>query len=333
MKKITIRDIARLAGVSHTTVSRALNKSPRVAPKTVQKVLAITKAQKYRLNPLARRFARGRSHLIGLIVSDIKNPFYAEMARGIEDQARKRGYLVVICSADDQSNALEQYVESVIGAGIEGLIFASAKMTEPVVQNLIEEGFPVVLVNRRLKAEVGEYVVLDNRKGAYMITQHLIKNGYRKIVIITGPREMSTAMERLDGYLQAMQEANLPCGENAVHHVNFSRKEGFNAANKILALKNRPEAIFGGNDYIAMGIMDAARHLKLRIPEDLAVVGYDNTGFAKSMGMTTVSQRKYDMGHMAVKILIESIEGKTPGTTHRIILEPELILRSSSHRP
>ena len=137
MKKITIRDIARLAGVSHTTVSRALNKSPRVAPKTVQKVLTIAKAQKYRLDPLARRFARGRSHLIGLIVSDIKNPFYAEMARGIEDQARKRGYLVVICSADDQSNALEQYVESVIGAGIEGLIFASAKMTEPVFGHLI----------------------------------------------------------------------------------------------------------------------------------------------------------------------------------------------------
>jgi LacI family transcriptional regulator len=332
MKKLTIRDIARLAGVSHTTVSRALNNDPLVAPKTLKKILAVVKAQRYRPDPLARRLARGRSHLIGLIVSDIKNPFYAEMARGIEDYARKRGYLVVICSADDQSDALEQYVESVIDAGIEGLIFASAKLEEPVVEKLIDDRYPVVMVNRRLKKKIGAYVVIDNKKGAYLITQHLIKNGYRKIVIITGPDGLSTVVERLEGYKQAMQEADLPLGKNAIHHVNFSRKEGFDAARGILAAKNRPEAIMGGNDYIAMGIMDAAKKLELSIPEDIAVVGFDNTGFAQSMEMTTVSQGKYEMGDIAVKMLIESIEGKKSRSVNRVILEPELILRNSSRR-
>jgi len=332
MKKLTIRDIARLAGVSHTTVSRALNNDSQVAPQTLKRILAVVEAQKYRPDPLARRFARGRSHLIGLIVSDIKNPFYAEMARGIEDQARKRGYLVVICSADDQGSALEQYVESVIDVGIEGLIFASSKLEEPVVEKLIDDGYPVVMVNRRLKKKIGQYVVIDNKKGAYLVTRHLINNGYRRIVIITGPDSMSTVVERLEGYKLAMQEADLPLGNNSIHHVNFSRKEGFDAAMGILAAKKRPEAVMGGNDYIAMGIMDAAKKLKLGIPEGIAVVGFDNTEFARSMEMTTVSQRKYEMGDIAVKMLIESIEGKKSGVANRVMLEPELIIRSSSRR-
>ena len=178
-KKLTIRDIARLAGVSHTTVSRALNNDPRVQLETVKKILAVVEAQRYRLNPLARRFARGRSNLIGLMVSDIKNPFYAEMARGIEDQARKLGYLVIICSTDDQTEVLARYTETVIGAGIDGLIIASVRLVDPTVEKLINERFPVVMVKRRLKAEIGEYVVLDNIKGTYHLTQHLIKSGYQ----------------------------------------------------------------------------------------------------------------------------------------------------------
>ncbi len=133
--------------------------------------MAVAEAQRYRPDPLARRFARGRSNLIGLMVSDIKNPFYAEMARGIEDQARKLGYLVIICSTDDQTEVLARYTETVIGAGIDELIFASVRLVDPTVENLIKERFPVVMVNRRLKAEIGEYIVLDNLKGAYHLTQ------------------------------------------------------------------------------------------------------------------------------------------------------------------
>ena len=329
-KKQTLRDIARLAGVSHTTVSRALNKDPRVRWETAKKVLAVVKAQRYRLDGLARRFARGHSNLIGLMVADIKNPFYAELARGIEDQARKLGYLVIICSTDDRIDVLARYAETVIGTGVDGLILASVRLKDPTAERLVKEKFPMVMVNRRLKAEIGEYVVLDNRKGAFQLTSHLIKSGYRDIAIITGPEDMSTAVERLEGYLQAMQENRMPFKENSVQHVNFSRRDGFKAAMKILTKKDRPEAIFGGNDYIAIGIMDAARQLNLRIPEDLAIVGFDNTEFAQSVQLTTVSQREYEMGDLAVQILIQSIERKKPGTVHRIVLDPKLIIRGSS---
>jgi LacI family transcriptional regulator len=329
-KKQTLRDIARLAGVSHTTVSRALNKDPRVRWETAKKVLAVVKAQRYRLDGLARRFARGHSNLIGLMVADIKNPFYAELARGIEDQARKLGYLVIICSTDDRIDVLARYAETVIGTGIDGLILSSVRLNDPTAERLVKEKFPMVMVNRRLKAEIGEYVVLDNREGAFQLTNHLIKSGYRDIAIITGPDDMSTAVERLEGYLRAMQENGITLKENSVQHVNFSRREGFKAAMKILGKKNRPAAMFGGNDYIALGIIDAARQLNLRIPEDLAVVGFDDTEFAQSMQLTTVSQREYEMGDLAVQILIQSIEQKKPGSVHRIVLDPELIIRRSS---
>ena len=329
-KKQTLRDIARLAGVSHTTVSRALNKDPKVRWETAKKVLAVVKAQRYRLDGLARRFARGHSNLIGLMVADIKNPFYAELARGIEDQARKLGYLVIICSTDDRIDVLARYAETVIGTGVDGLILSSVRLKDPTAEKLVKEKFPMVMVNRRLKAEIGEYVVLDNREGAFQLTSHLIKSGYRDIAIITGPDDMSTAVERLEGYLRAMQENRIPLKKNSVQHVNFSRRDGFKAAMKILSKKNRPAAMFGGNDYIAIGIMDAARHLNLRIPEDLAVVGFDDTEFAQSVQLTTVSQREYEMGDLAVQILIQSIEQKKPGTIHRIVLDPKLIIRGSS---
>ncbi len=329
-KKPTLRDIARLAGVSHTTVSRTLNKDPRVRWETAKKILAVVKAQQYRLNGLARRFARGRSNLIGLMVSDIKNPFYAELARGIEDQAIKRGYLVIICSTDDRVDMLARYTETIIKTGVDGLILASVTLEDPTIKGLIKEKFPIVMVNRRLKAETGEYVVLDNRKGAFQLTSHLIKSGYRDIAIITGLDSMSTAIERLEGYLQAMKKNRIPIKKNFIQHVSFSRREGFKAAMKVLTEKDRPEALFGGNDYIAMGIMDAARQLNLRIPEDLAVVGFDDTAFSQLMRLTTVSQREYKMGDLAVQILIQSIEQKKPGTVHRIVLDPKLIIRDSS---
>jgi LacI family transcriptional regulator, galactose operon repressor len=329
-KRLTLRDIAGLAGVSHTTVSRVLNHDHRVKPETVARVRAVVDANNFRLNPLARQLARGQSNLIGLMVSDIKNPFYADMARSIEDQARKRGYLVIICSTDEQAEVVQWYTKTVIEAGIDGLIFASVKWVEPAVENLIGEGFPTLLVNRRLKAEIGDYVVLDNWKGAQMATRHLIDNGYQKIAMVTGPENVSTAVERLRGYEHAMKENRLPLNRGHMHHVRFSRREGFAAAMGLLEGKQRPEAIFGGNDVIAMGIMDAARQKRLRVPQDLAIVGFDDTEFAQAMGLTTVSQRVHTMGRMAVERLIQKIKHEISEKDHRVVLEPELIIRESS---
>lgn len=332
MKKrgLTLRDIARLAGVSHTTVSRVLNNDPRVRPETAKEVLAVVDAHKYRPDPLARRFAQGRSNLIGLMVSDVKNPFYAEIARSIEDEARHRGYLVTICSTDEEAEPLVWYTDAVINAGVDGLIFASVRLVEPVVENLLREGFPLLMINRRLRADVGDWVVLDNRKGAYRLTKHLIDSGYTRIALINGPADVSTAVERLQGYREALDDSGLRVNYDYIRHVRFTRQDGFEAALNLLSGPNRPEAIFGGNDYLAMGIMDAAARRGLRIPEDLAVAGFDDTELSQTLGLTTVSQRLNSMGRLAVEALIRFIEGKRHKTPVRIVLEPELIVRRTS---
>ncbi len=335
-QKLTIRDIARLAGFSHTTVSRVLNHDPCVRPQTAEKVLSVVREFNYRPDPLARSFARRRSNLIGLIVSDISNPFYAELARGIEDRALKHEYHVIFCSTDETLEREQRYAEIMRETGVEGLIFASVRREDPVVEKLIEEHFPVVMVNRRLRAELGSYVVLDNRKGAYLLTRHLVGHGWSKIAIITGPSHFSTGFERLEGYKEALLEAAIPLHEEFVCRVQFSREAGYRSARELLAGRERPEAIFGGNDYIALGVMDAARELDIRIPEDLALVGFDDTDYARRMQLTTVSQRKYEMGELAVQRLVEMIEhGSRDGYAHRIVLEPRLIMGQScgSHDP
>jgi LacI family transcriptional regulator len=330
-KRLTIRDIAKMAKVSHMTVSRALNNDPRVREETKKRILELANKLNYRPDARARTFVSRKSNLIGLVVSDISNPFYAELARGIEDKAHEGGYNVIFCSTDNKPERIETYVDLMLDAGVDGFIFASSRLHEPVVEKLIDERFPLVLVNRKLKGEAYNYVVLNNLQGAYEVTQHLINLGYRKIAIITGTSNLSTGFDRLKGYQHALRDHGIEVNENYVIQGPFTRETGYEGAKQLLTMKKRPEAIFGGNDYIAMGVIDAVEELGVRIPEDIAVVGFDDTEFASNqrIRLTTVSQRKYDMGNLGVQILIDYIERKETDYTHRVILEPRLVVRES----
>lgn len=328
---MTIRDIAKMAHVSHMTVSRVLNNDPRVREETRNRVLDFVKKTDFKPDARARAFVSKKSNVLGLIVSNISNPFYAELARGIEDKARKAGYHVIFSSMQSQYTEVEIYVNFMLDAGVDGIIFASARLREPVVKRLIKERFPLVLVNRKLKGEDFNYVVLDNIKGAYMITQHLINLGYIKIAIITGFSNLFTGIERLKGYKQALKDNGIEFNENYVIQGPFNRTTGYEGAKHFLNIEDRPEAIFGGNDYIAMGVIDAVEELGLRIPEDIALVGFDETEFASNqrIKLTTVDQNKYEMGSLGVQILIDYIERKEADYIHKVILEPRLIIRNS----
>lgn len=329
--KLTIRDIAKMAQVSHMTVSRALSNDPRVREETRKRILQLVKELGYRPDARARAFASKKSHLIGLVVSDISNPFYAELARGIEDKAHEQGYNVIFCSTDNKPERMGTYVHLMMDAGVEGLIFASCRLREPIVEKLIEEHFPLVLVNRKLKGEAFNYVVLNNVQGAYEITEHLINLGYRKIAIITGTSNLSTGIDRLKGYQQACKDHGIDLNNNYVIQGPFTRETGYEGTKQLLSMKDRPESIFGGNDYIAMGVIDAVEEMGLHIPEDIALVGFDDTEFASNqrIKLTTVSQRRYEMGNLGVQILIDYIERKETDYTHKVILEPRLIIRES----
>jgi len=330
-KRLTLRDIGKMAKVSHTTVSRTLNNDPRVRDETKRRILDLVNKLDYRSDARARTFALKKSNLIGLVVSDISNPFYAELARGIEDKAHDQGYNVIFCSTENKHERLETYVNLMRDVRVDGFIFSSSRLHEPAVEKLIEERFPVVLVNRKLRGESFNYVVLNNSLGAYKITEHLINLGYRKIAIITGTSNLSTGLDRLKGYQQGLRDHGIPPNQDYIIQGPFARETGYEGAKRLLLLEDRPEAIFGGNDYIAMGVIDAVEELGLHIPEDVALVGFDDTEFASNrrINLTTVSQRKYEMGNLGVQILIDYIEREETDYIHKVILEPRLIIRES----
>jgi len=330
-KRYTIRDIAKMAKVSHTTVSRVLNNAPRVREETRRRILELVSILDYRPHARARAFASKRSHLLGLLVSDISNPFYAELARGIEDKAHEKGYNVIFCSTDEKSERMKTYTNLMMDAGVDGLIFASVHLHEPVTEKLIDERFPVVLVNRKLSGSSYNYVICNNIQGAYEITEHLINLGHRKIAIITGSSNLSTGRERLQGYQKALKNHGIDFNQNYVIQGPFKRETGYKAAKKLLTMKDGPRAIFAGNDFMAIGVIDAIEELGMNIPEDVAVVGFDDTEFASHLRtkLTTVSQRKYEMGNLAVQILIDYIERKEKNYIHKVILEPKLVIRES----
>jgi len=326
-----MREIAKIAGVSHMTVSRALYNDPRIREETKKRILDLADKLNYRPVARARPFASRKSNLIGLVVSDISNPFCAELARGIEDKAHEEGYNVIFCSTDNKPERMESYVHLMMDAGVDAFIFASTRLREPVVEKLIDERFPLVLVNRKLRGETCNYVVLNNMKGAYEITEHLINLGYRKIAIITGPSNFFTGLERLKGYQQALKDHGIEFDDNYVIQGYFTREMGYKGTKELLTMEERPEAIFAGNDYVAMGVIDAVEELGLRIPEEIALVGFDDTAFASNqrIRLTTVSQRTYEMGNLGVQILIDYIERKETDYTHRVVLEPRLVIRES----
>jgi LacI family transcriptional regulator len=330
-KKLTIRDIANMANVSHTTVSRVLNKDPRVKEETRQRVLEIVNKTGFKPDPRGRNLSLKRSKLIGMVVPDIRNPFYAELARGVEDKACQEGYSVIFSSTDFKPERGETYLPLLQEFGVDGIIFASCRLKEPLVEELIKARYPIVLVSRKLKSKDYNYVVFDNYRGAYVITKHLIDIGYSEIAIITGPPNVSTSFDRLKGYRQALKDHGIPIKSDYIIQGPFVKKLGYLATNKFLLQKKRPEAIFAASDYLAMGVIDAVEEHKLQIPKDLALVGFDDTEFASNrrIDLTTISQGEYEMGSIAVGILIERFKSQETNYIHNVVLEPKLIIRGS----
>ena len=327
----TIKDIAKIANVSMMTVSRALTNGPYVRKETKEKIVKIAKKMNYRPNRMARSLASNRSHLIGFIVANIENQFYAELASGIENKAHEYDFNVILSSTGNKSKNLISCIQLMMSIGVDGLILSNVRLHEPFVEELVEQGFPVVLINRKLKNETANYVVMNNHLGAYIATEHLINCRYKKIGIISGPQNLSSGMERLEGYKKALADHELPFNKKYVHSGPFTKEFGYEATKRMLTTSNRPEALFATSDNTALGVMKAANELDIKIPDFLGVVGFDDTELSAhpSIKLTTVSQKKYMMGELGVQILIDLIEREGNLYTNRIVLEPKLIIRES----
>src|SRR4030043_1156483 len=332
-KKTTIKDIARVAKVSHTTVSRALNNKSRIKNETKEKMLSIAGALNYRPDFIARSLVMKRTKTLGLVITTIANPFYTELSQGIETTARSLGYNIILCSTNYDLSNEKQYVDMLRSKGVDGIIFSSAHMDDPNIFELAEEAFPIVLVNRRayhpVVREKVDYVGIDNILGGFLAVEHLIRLGHQRIGVIGGSSESSGGFERLEGGKRALVTYGLEVADNYFLEGDFLKGSGYRGGKEFLKMTEPPTAIFATNDYMALGTYQAIIEEGQRIPEDIALIGFNDIEFTaiKGVELTTIGQKKYEMGALAVKTLVEKIEEKRLEPSEEMILEPELIIR------
>ena len=334
-QKVTIKDIARIANVSHTTVSRALNNQSRIRKDTKEKILAIAKELNYRPDFIARSLVMKRTKTLGLVITTIANPFYTELAQGIEATAHRLGYSIILCSTQSDLATEKLYIDMLRSKGVDGIIFTSAHMGDPNIVDLAEEGFPLMLVNRRtyhpMVKERVDYVGIDNNQGGFWAVEHLIKLGHRRIGIIGGSSESSVGFERLEGGKEALTKYNLEENDDYFLEGNFLMESGYRGGMKFMRMAEPPTAIFAANDYMALGVYQAVIEGGLKVPEDIAIVGFNDIEFAamKGIELTTIGQKKYEMGALSVEMLVDKIEGGKAVSPKEIILKPELIIRKT----
>ncbi len=334
-KKITIKDIARMAKVSHTTVSRALNDKSRIKNETKEKILTIAKELDYRPDFIARSLVMKRTRTLGLVITTIANPFYTELAQGIEATARRLGYSIILCSTHSDLSTEKQYIDMLRSKGVDGIIFTSAHMGDPNILGLADEGFPIILLNRRtyhpLVKEKVDYVGVDNILGGFLAVEHLIKLGHRRIGVIGGSTESSVGFERLEGGKKALATYGLEVIGDYFLEGDFLKGSGYRGGKEFLKMTEPPTAIFAANDYMALGTYQAIVEEGVRVPEEVAIVGFNDIEFTAMRGveLTTVGQKKYEMGALAVETLVGRVEEGKAGSSKEMILEPELIIRKT----
>ena len=332
-KKITIKDVARMANVSHTTVSRALNNKSRIRNETKERILSIAREINYRPDFIARSLVMKRTKTLGVVIITIANPFYTELAQGIETTARGLGYNIILCSTHNDLSIEGQYIEMLRSKGVDGILFTSAHMGDPNIKELAEEGFPIILVNRRtyhpVVKEKINYVGVHNILGGFLAVEHLARLGHKRIGVIGGSSESSVGFERLEGGKRALEVYALDKVDDYFLEGNFLKESGYHGGKRFLKMKEPPTAIFAANDYMALGTYQAIFEEGVRIPEEVALIGFNDIEFSAMSGiqLTTIGQKKFEMGSIAVKTLVEEIEGGPKGLAKEILLEPELIIR------
>jgi LacI family transcriptional regulator len=328
----TIKDVARTAGVSITTVSHVLNETRFVSDELRCRVLAAMEELDYRPNILARSLRRGETKTIGLVVPDNSNPFFAEMARTVEDLGFAAGYSVILCNSDDNLAKEAAYIEVLIAKQVDGVLFIASGSSQEHLSELRHAGVPYVVVDREVDGSLADVVLVNNELGGYTATQHLIALDHRRIACIAGPSQLTPSADRVLGYRHALADFQIPQDEALVVSGDFRARGGEAALHQLLTLHPPPTAIFACNDLMAIGVLRAARNAGLRVPGDLSVVGFDDIPLATAVSpaLTTVAQPITELAEHSVKLLVARMQNRNDELqTQRIVLDPYLVVRDS----
>jgi DNA-binding LacI/PurR family transcriptional regulator len=332
---VGLEEVAKLAQVSRATASRALSRPDMVAEETRQRVVEAAQQLGYQTNQAASSLRRGQSQTIGAIISDILNPGQTQLAKGIQDAATKRDYTVFLFNSDEDPDKERRALESLRGHLPQGLILVptiGAKDHLKLVGNL-----PVIELDRTSGLKGANTVMVDNIAGARAATQHLLALGHQRIAMIAGTFDVSTAVERHQGYREALEDAGFSYQSDLVRYANHREDGGRIAAHSLLALplQHRPTALFVGNNEMTIGALLATRELGLSIPHDLSLVGFDDTRWAKLLqpAITVVSQPAYELAYLACETLFTVLGRENNTAVTNIRLPTQLIVRESTARP
>jgi LacI family transcriptional regulator len=325
-----IYDVARRAKVSVATVSAVVNESAYVSPGLKSRVLKAIQELNYKPNLLARSLATQQSHMLGMIVPDIANPFWPEVVRGAEDRAHAAGYTLLLSNSDDDPRKEELYLNLFLAKRVDGVVIAKAPgpLSDEVKSHLNANEVPLVQLLRTTPNSPFDAVLLDDRAAAYEAVSHLLRLDYRRIAIIAGPARVDTAERRLAGYKQALKDWKVRVDPALYHEGDFRVKGGYIAGLELL--KRKPEAVFVSNYLMAVGLMKAVRQYQLRCPQDVAIVTCDDHPWVESFSpqLTTVNFPKYELGSEAARVLIERIQDPAR-TVNTLELHSTLEIRES----
>jgi len=332
--KSTIRDVAKEAGVSASTVSRVLTKSAYVAEDKEKRVLEAIAKLNFKPNVVARSLRLKTTRLIGLLIPDITNPFFPEVAKGVEDAAHREGYNIMLCNTENDIKKERSYIELLKGRQVDGLIIAKAGDEIVYLEEVVKGGIPISFIDRPVNLVNADQVLSDNRAGMKLAVEKLYSAGHRKIGFVAGPVHLKVANQRLQGFEEAMAGKRLATNPDWIFYEEFSVNGGRNAALKLMNLKEHPTAIITSSDVLAIGLIDSLIEAGLNVPQYISVVGFDDISFTKYLRpkLTTVKQAKYEMGAKAFELLLTRINNKDV-FPEKIILPVELKERATVAKP
>jgi len=332
--KATIKNVAEEAGVSIATVSRVVNGIPgQYNEKTKKRVMQIIEKLNYQPNAIARSLRNRKTHTIGFVVPGLQ-PFFAEILEGVQSVARKKGYSTVLCNTDYDPKQEEAYVVNLLERRVDGVIFTSGVMRDEHILKLKEEGIPIVLIEKFMESSDIPAIVIDNFSAAKKAVKHLLGLGYKNIGYISAPLELVPLRERFEGYKQALLESQIPYDPSIVYIEKTIKKEdlrsGYKIMEKILHQGNFPRAFFIVSDTLAIGAIKAIKDFGMRVPADIAIVGFDDIDIASFSDppLTTMAQPKYEMGVKGMEMLIKVMNG-IKLRKREVRLDVKIVIRGS----
>ncbi len=337
-KKTTIYDIAKALNITAATVSRALNDSPRVKKATKELILETAKQMNYEQNKLAQALKSGKSYNVGVIVPYINSNFFASVIRGIEEELYPKGYHVIICQTHDQENLEIENINSLLNAQVDGVLMSISNSNienNPAFKNLVRKHVPLIFFDRKKDIKGVSSVTIDDFKGAYMATQHLIEQGCKRIAHLSNNQSLEIFQNRFLGYKQAILDAGFELDSNLVVETTSKVESGSLSTKKLLSLNNPPDGIFASCDFSALGAIKEIKAHGLSIPDDISVIGFSNEPFSQFMelSITSIDQSPMEMGRIAANVFLDEVNSKgNVKSEKQVILAPELIVRKSSQK-